>query len=511
MSPFEHGEVFVLNDGGEADLDLGNYERFLDIQLTRDHNITTGKVYQHVIMRERRGDYLGKTVQIVPHVTDAIQDWIQKVSLIPTDGDSKTPDICLIEVGGTVGDIESSVFLEAVRQFRYRVSTEDICLVHVSLVPVLGSVGEQKTKPTQHGVKELRSAGLSPDIIVCRSQEALYQSTKEKIAMFCQVSPQHVLGVRDVSNIYHVPLVLEEQNATATILHRLGLPLNKERPLLVKWKELAVKVDSFEKTVRIALVGKYTGLQDSYLSVVKALKHASIFADRDLQIEWVEAATLEKDYADKDAEKYNQAWEILKNVDGILVPGGFGDRGVEGKILTAKFARENKIPYLGVCLGMQVAVIEYCRSVLGLSKANSEEFDSATDDKVVVFMPEIDPTTMGGNMRLGERPTVLVPPTDPSHKSIAQILHGGASKVLERHRHRYEVNPKYVDRITAGGLIFSGVDDKKERMEIIELPRSVHPFYFATQYHPEFKSRPTRPSPPFVGFIMAASGQFEKL
>ncbi len=329
--------------------------------------------------------------------------------------------------------------------------------------------------------------------------------------MFCQVHPTSVVGVRDVSNIYHVPLVLEEQHMTATILKKFNLPFSveKERPLLVRWKELAVKVDSFDKEVKIALVGKYTGLQDSYLSVIKALKHAAIACERELTVEWIEAATLERDMMDKDLEAYTESWKRLKEVDGILVPGGFGDRGVEGKILTAKFARENKIPYLGICLGMQVAVIQYCRNVLGLSKANSEEFDASSEHKVIVFMPEIDITTMGGTMRLGERPTTIV--EREGEKSLASILHGNATSILERHRHRYEVNPKYVDRLSAAQLIFSGVDDKKERMEIIELPRAVHPFYFATQYHPEFKSRPTRPSPPFVGFILASSGQYEKL
>ncbi|TMW55960.1 hypothetical protein Poli38472_008608 [Pythium oligandrum] len=509
MSPFEHGEVFVLDDGGEGDLDLGNYERFLDVTLTRDHNITTGKVYQEVLQKERRGDYLGKTVQVVPHVTDAIQDWIERVAQIPVDGSDQPADVCLIEVGGTVGDIESMIFLEALRQFQFRVGVENFCLVHVSLVPVLGSVGEQKTKPTQHAIKELRSAGLTPDVIICRATSELEPSTKSKIGMFCQVSGNHVLSVHDVSNIYHVPLLLAKQGAASILMSRLQLMNRFREPDLAQWSAMAHRVDNFTQMCRIALVGKYTGLQDSYLSVIKALKHATMKCDRDLTIEWIEASDLEPESKDKDEERYDAAWAKLRSCDGIVVPGGFGDRGVDGKVLTAKYARENKIPYLGICLGMQVAVIEYARNVLEWKDANSEEFDSQTPHKVVVFMPEINPEVMGGTMRCGARQTILHEKEDPTKRSLASYLYGKDQRIMERHRHRYEVNPEFVSTIRDAGLNFVGTDDKAVRMQIVELDRDVHPFYFASQYHPEFKSHPNNPSPPFYGLILAASGQLD--
>ena len=512
MSPFEHGEVFVLNDGGEGDLDLGNYERFLGITLTRDHNITTGKVYQQVLQKERRGDYLGKTVQVVPHVTDAIQDWIEKIAHLCVEAsdkkedDGRVADVCLIEVGGTVGDIESMVFLEALRQFQFRVGVENFCLVHVSLVPVLGSVGEQKTKPTQHAIKELRSAGLSPDVIICRSSTELEPATKAKIGMFCQVSANHVLSVHDVSNIYHVPLLLAKQGAASILMSKLQLMNRFREPDLAAWSSMAHRVDNFQNLTRIALVGKYTGLQDSYLSVIKALKHASMKCDHDLEIEWIEAGDLELETKQQNPQQYEQAWRKLRAVDGIVCPGGFGDRGVDGKVLTAQYARENKVPYLGICLGMQVAVIEYARHVLQWADANSEEFDKQSTHQVVVFMPEINPNEMGGTMRCGERRTVLHEQEDPTKRSLASYLYGKRTAILERHRHRYEVNPEVVAQIQAAGLNFVGTDDKGVRMQVVELDRDVHPFYLATQYHPEFKSHPTDPSPPFYGLILAATG-----
>lgn len=510
MSPFEHGEVFVLNDGGEGDLDLGNYERFLGITLTRDHNITTGKVYQEVLQKERRGDYLGKTVQVVPHVTDAIQDWIERVAQVGVDGEdagasNEPADVCLIEVGGTVGDIESMVFLEALRQFQFRVGPENFCLVHVSLVPVLGSVGEQKTKPTQHAIKELRSAGLSPDVIICRASTELEVSTRAKIGMFCQVSANHVLSVHDVSNIYHVPLLLAKQGAASILLSKLQLMNRFREPDLAEWSAMAHRVDNFTETCKIALVGKYTGLQDSYLSVIKALKHATMKCDYDLEIEWIEAGDLEPETQCTNPEKYDEAWQKLKSVDGIVVPGGFGDRGVDGKVLTAQYARENKIPYLGICLGMQVAVIEFARNVIGWKDANSEEFNAAADHKVVIFMPEINPDMMGGTMRCGERRTVVHEQDDPAKRSLVSYLYGKDTRIMERHRHRYEVNPEFVSTIREAGLNFVGTDDKSVRMQVVELDRDVHPFYFATQYHPEFKSHPNDPSPPFHGLILAAT------
>lgn len=509
MSPFEHGEVFVLDDGGEGDLDLGNYERFLNISLTRDHNITTGKIYQQVIRRERRGDYLGKTVQVVPHVSNAIQDWIERVANIPVDGENSPCDVCLIEVGGTVGDIESMIFLEALRQFQFRVGRENFCLVHVSLVPVLGSVGEQKTKPTQHAVRELRSAGLTPDIIICRSSEELELSTKTKIGMFCHISPNHVLSVHDVSNIYHVPLLLAQQGVASMLLSRLQMMNRFREPDLTEWSTMAHRVDEFEQEVSIALVGKYTGLQDSYLSVIKALKHAAMKCSRNLKIEWIESTDLDTSTMTKSPEKYTKAWSILKAANGIICPGGFGDRGVDGKVAAANFARENKVPYLGICLGMQVAVIEYARNVLGWSEANSEEFDDQSPHKVVIFMPEINPNEMGGTMRLGARETVLSDCAN-GKKSLAKKLYGDSESVLERHRHRYEVNPELAPEIQKAGLFFVGVDTRGERMEVVELDREVHPFYFATQYHPEFKSHPDSPSPPFYGLVLASCGMLDE-
>eukprot|EP01029_Cantina_marsupialis_P001003 TRINITY_DN1080_c0_g1_i4.p1 TRINITY_DN1080_c0_g1~~TRINITY_DN1080_c0_g1_i4.p1 ORF type:complete len:530 (+),score=203.82 TRINITY_DN1080_c0_g1_i4:262-1851(+) len=503
MSPFEHGEVFVLDDGGECDLDLGNYERFLGIHLTKDHNITTGKVYNQVIRRERRGDYLGKTVQMIPHVTNAIQDWIEKTAFVPVDDSGETPDICLIELGGTVGDIESNVFLEALRQFQFRVGPENIAFVHVSLVPVIGVVGEQKTKPTQHSVKELRSAGISPDILLCRSKQILESDVREKLALFCHVPPKNVLTVHDVPNIYHVPLLLAEQNVQGILLKRLQMEPKNPEPQLDTWERLADRVEKSNKgnDVHIALVGKYTGLSDSYLSVIKSLKHATVACGTNLVIDWIEAAMLEPATKVSDPDAFGASWERLKNADGILVPGGFGDRGVEGKILAAQYARENKVPYLGVCLGMQCAVIEYARNVCGIADAGSAEFNESCKNPVILFMPEVDPSSMGGTMRLGARHTQLVEHEDGP--TLAQQMYAYEKVVFERHRHRYEVNTEFKSRLEEAGLKFAGMDDRKQRMEIIELSREDHPFYFATQYHPEFTTKPDKPSPPFLAFILA--------
>lgn len=503
MSPFEHGEVFVLGDGGEADLDLGNYERFLDISLTSDHNITTGKVYREVISRERRGDYLGKTVQVVPHITNEIQDWIERVAQIPVDDSGEPADVCLIEVGGTVGDIESSVFFEALRQFQFRVGDDNFCLMFVSLVPILSD--EQKTKPTQHGVRDLRSLGLSPKVIFCRCPIPLEDPCKNKISAFCHVSPNNVISVHDVKNVYHVPLLLLEQNLHRIIAKELKLePFMKiENPDMKKWSDMAHAVDKFTESVQIALIGKYNGLQDSYLSVIKSLKHASIACERKLDLVWVEASQLE----DKDSEDYEAAWETVRAADGIIVPGGFGNRGFEGKCLAAEYCRKNKKPYLGICLGFQAMVVEYARNVIGWNDANSAEFDDKTSHPVVIFMPEIDTETMGGNMRLGARNTKFTHKHEDGSISTTQILYGGNEIVSERHRHRYEVNPNVVDEVHSTGLKFVGRDDTGERMEVAELPRSVHPYFVGCQYHPEFKSRPLKPSPPFHGLIMAAAGQ----
>ncbi|MDC1419721.1 CTP synthase (glutamine hydrolyzing) [Euryarchaeota archaeon] len=499
MSPFEHGEVFVLDDGGEADLDLGNYERFLDIALSKDNNITTGKVYSSVIERERRGDYLGKTVQVVPHITDEIQDWIERVSHLPSDNTDSVPDACVIELGGTVGDIESAPFIESLRQFQFRVGKENICFVHVSLVPVMGPVGEQKTKPTQHTVKELRGLGIIPDILVCRSEVPLVEDTREKLSAFCHVSPKAVVSAHDVSNIYQVPIMMEKQGVSEILSNKLDFKLPEDRSLLVNWKIMADHVDSLEEEVHIAMVGKYTGLSDSYLSVIKALQHSSYNVGRKLIIDWIESVNLEDEIKKSDSKIYNHSWKLLKEADGILVPGGFGSRGIEGKILAAKYARENKVPYLGVCLGLQIATIEFCRNVLGIKNANSTEFVEDSENPVIIFMPEISKTHMGGTMRLGTKPTPFL-----VEDCKIRRLYGNKPYVDERHRHRYEVNPKLIDRIESAGLIFVGKDETGQRCEIMEL--NDHPYYVGTQYHPEFKSRPNRPSPPFLGLLKAACG-----
>ena len=500
MSPFERGEVYVLDDGGEVDLDLGNYERFLDIALTRDNNITTGKVYQAVIERERKGDYLGKTVQVIPHITNEIQEWIERVANKSSDGSSKTPDACVIELGGTVGDIESAPFIEALRQFQFRVGKENICFVHVSLVPVMGPVGEQKTKPTQHTVKELRGLGIIPDILVCRSENPLDYETREKLAAFCHVSPEAVVSAHDVSNIYRIPILLDEQGVSEVLSKEIGFALPDSRPLLEDWIKMAETVDNLDEVVKIAMVGKYTGLSDSYLSVIKALQHSSFEVNRKLQINWIEAENLDEKVKRDDAEKYNEAWKLLKESDGILVPGGFGIRGIEGKIKAAEYARLNKIPYLGVCLGLQIATIEFCRNVLGMEKANSTEFDENTPHPAVVFMPEISKTHMGGTMRLGTKPTPFL-----VEDCKMKRLYGNKPHVDERHRHRYEVNPELITKIEEAGLIYVGKDETGQRCEIMELEN--HPFYVGTQYHPEFKSRPGRPSPPFLGLLKASIGE----
>ena len=488
MSPFEHGEVFVLDDGGEVDLDLGNYERFLDLNLARDNNLTTGKVYSKVLEAERRGDYLGKTVQVIPHITDAVQDWIIDVAQRSADGSEETPDVCIIELGGTVGDIESAPYLEALRQFQFRVGRENVTFVHVSLVPVMGPVGEQKTKPTQHTVKELMGLGITPDVLVCRSSKPLNEETREKLSAFCHVRPEAVFSTHDVPNIYHVPLMLEEQG----FCNILDIDCDKTG-LLDEWRAMAHRLDELTEEVNIAMVGKYTDLSDAYLSVIKSLQHAALAVERKLNIDWIEASDLEDSHN-------NEAWDLLRHANGILVPGGFGDRGIEGKILAAQYARENNVPYLGICLGLQVATIEFCRNVLRIKDATSTEFDADAANPAVIFMPEISKTHLGGTMRLGSRPTIF-----QVDDCVTKRLYGGHDEIHERHRHRYEINPDLVDQIEAAGLKFVGKDDSGQRCEIFELDG--HPYYVGVQYHPEFKSRPGRPSPPFLGLLLASSGQ----
>ncbi|KAF8067708.1 CTP synthase N-terminus-domain-containing protein [Lyophyllum atratum] len=510
MAPTEHGEVYVLNDGGEVDLDLGNYERYLNVTLSRDNNITTGKIYRHVINKEREGEYLGKTVQIVPHITNAIQDWIERVAKIPVDESGEEPDVCIVELGGTVGDIESAPFVEAMRQFQFRVGHDNFALIHVSLVPDLH--GEQKTKPTQTTVHSLRGLGLLPDLIACRLliPQPLQPATKAKISMFCHVSSEQVFGVHDVSSVYHVPLLLKSQGILEYLSKRLQLDkiaitkdmLDKGASLGKRWKDLTAGQERLFDTVTIALVGKYTDLKDSYMSVTKSLEHSAFRIHRKLIVNWVESSDLEPDTQETNPARYHDAWRAVVGAGGILVPGGFGSRGTEGMMLAIKYAREQKIPFLGICLGFQLAVVEWARHVLELSDATSSEFDGDAKHPVVIFMPEISKTHMGGTMRLGLRPTVFEEGTETWSK--ARKLYGGAGKIWERHRHRYEVNPKYVEQLTNSGLIFSGKDEKGERMQILELPN--HPFFLGLQAHPEFCTRPLNPSPPFLGFVSAASG-----
>ncbi|KAJ7597758.1 CTP synthase N-terminus-domain-containing protein [Mycena floridula] len=510
MRPTEHGEVYVLNDGGEVDLDLGNYERYLDVTLSRDNNITTGKIYREVIEKERKGEYLGKTVQIVPHVTNAIQDWIERVSKIPVDETGEEPDVCIVELGGTVGDIESAPFVEAMRQFQFRVGHENFALIHVSLVPDMH--GEQKTKPTQTTVHSLRGLGLLPDLIACRllGPQSLLPATKEKISMFCHVAAEQVFGVHDVSSVYHVPLLLQSQGIVEYLTKRLNLgqvgvtPAMRERGLSLgkRWRELTGGQERIFDTVNIALVGKYTDLKDSYMSVIKSLEHSAFRVHRKLILQWVESSDLEPETKETNPAKYHDAWRAVVGAGGILVPGGFGARGTEGMISAIKYAREQKIPFLGICLGFQLAVIEWARNGCAIGDATSTEFNEDTPSPAIIFMPEISKTHMGGTMRLGLRPTLFEPGTE--EWSQARKLYAGKDTVWERHRHRYEVNPSWVDRLQHGKFTFVGKDEKAERMQILELRD--HPFYLGLQAHPEFCTRPLNPSPPFLGFVAAACG-----
>lgn len=502
FSPYEHGEVFVLDDGGEVDLDLGNYERFLDVTLHRSNNITTGKIYQSVIDKERRGDYLGKTVQVVPHITDAIQDWVTKVSAEPVEKDIKA-DVCLIELGGTIGDIEGMPYIEAFRQFQFRVGRDNFCVVHVSLVPEPDSTGEQKTKPTQNSVRELRGLGLSPDLIMCRCKNTVTNSVKQKVSLFCHVPPEQVIDVHDCKSIYRVPVLLSNQGIVSFFSKRLQLEIKSRKPrhFMMQWRELAERDERLLDEVKIALVGKYTKLEDAYISVLKALKHASLHCNRRLQVVWVESENLEKEVQERDPVKYHEAWQRLCGCDGILVPGGFGKRGTEGKIAAAEWARKMKKPYLGVCYGLQLAVIEFARNILGLKDANSTENEPDTKNPVVIEMPEHNPGQLGGTMRLGRRRTVF----SKVHESITRKLYKNAEFVEERHRHRYEVNPEYVSQFEEKGMKFVGRDVEGERMEIMEIKD--HPYFVGVQYHPEYISRPIRPSPPYLGLILAAIGK----
>jgi CTP synthase len=471
MNPYEHGEVYVLKDGGEVDLDLGNYERFLGVDMTSDHNVTTGKVYKHVIERERAGDYLGKTVQIIPHVTDDIKRRVREAA--------EGSDVCIVEVGGTVGDIEGMPFLEALRQFALEEDDDDLLFMHVTLVPYSKN-GEQKTKPTQHSVKELRSIGLHPDVIVGRNEQRLDAETKEKIALFCDLPTEAVFSNPDVDDIYHVPLMVEDEGLDEYVMDRLGLRAealpHAERDN--RWREIVTR--EREGEVDVALAGKY-GLEDAYISIHESLKHAGIELGVDVNVLWVDAEKMRTTHRDR-----------LERADGIIVPGGFGTRGTEGKIDATRHAREHGVPFLGLCLGFQMAVVDHARNVLGLADAHSAELDPDTPHPVIDILPEQkELDDMGGTMRLGAHETDIEPGT------LAQELYGDSC--VERHRHRYEVNPEYIDTLQSEGLVFSGRAGR--RMEILE--RTDHPFFFGTQFHPEFRSRPDRASPSFVGFLDA--------
>ncbi|CAO2209435.1 unnamed protein product [Urochloa humidicola] len=489
MSPDEHGEVFVLDDGSEVDMDLGNYERFLDAELTGDNHMTAGKIYQYVIDKERRGDYLGKTVQIVPHITDTIQEWVERIAVIPVDGREGPPDVCILELGGTIGDIESRPFIEALSQFSYRAADNTFCLVHVSLVPVIDIVGEQKTKPTQFSVQSLRELGLTPNLLACRSTAPLNKNVKEKLAQFCHVPVDCIVGLSNVPNIWHVPSLLIDQKAHEAILGVLGFPCLTVEPKLDAWMNIARTCDQLHVPVRIAVVGKDTNASNACHSILEAMLHASVACQRRLVVDWVPASDLDEETANQSPDLHEKAWNLLKGADGVLVPGGFGHGGVEGKILAAKYARENNVPYLGIGLGMQVAVIEFARSVLGLKDANSAEFDAGTRYPCLIQMPE---------MCVGSRRTFFRTMDCESAK-----LYGNVKYVDERRRHRYEVNPDMVGELESAGVKFVGMDETEAKMEILELPW--HRYFVGAQFHPEFKSRPGKPSPLFTGLIAAAS------
>ncbi|KAI1244602.1 CTP synthase [Eutypa lata] len=491
--------------GSEVDLDLGNYERYLSVCLTGDNNITTGKIYLDVISKERRGAYLGRTVQIVPHVVDAIKDWIKRVGKICVDGSGEEPDVCIIELGGTVGDIESMPFIEALTQLRHEVGSSNFVSIMVSYVPTVH--GEQKTKPTQHAVKSIRSYGLIPDLIACRCEQPLADSTVRKIALHCQVDVEQIVVVRDMPTIYQVPLLLNEQNFVPLLLSKLGLnTLSVPQPLAEKGTELweswkAVATAKYDYTVDIALVGKYVTTPDAYMSVNKSLEHASMRVGRKLNLHYIDAEDLEPATQNAEPAKFDKAWEMLKSASGIIVPGGFGKRGIFGMMQASKWARENSVPYLGVCLGFQVAVMQFARDHCNMPNADSEEFGALANDAVIVHMPELDRQNMGGTMRLGLHKTIF---QRDSEWAKIRALYGGADVVEERHRHRYEVNPEYVERLHEAGMQFIGKDETGQRMEILELKD--HPYFVGTQFHAEYQSRVLDPSKPYLGFIAASAG-----
>ena len=480
MSPYQHGEVFVTDDGTETDLDLGHYERFIDINLNQYSNVTTGKVYSEVIRKERKGDYLGATVQVIPHITNEIKEKIMRA------GETTDSDIVITEVGGTVGDIESLPFLEALRQMRMEAGAENVLYIHTTLIPYLRAAGELKTKPTQHSVKELRSLGIQPNILVVRTEMPLPQHIKNKLASFCDVKAEAVIESRDVETLYEIPLMLQEQNMDQIVCDYLGLT-DLPQADMTDWKALVEKVQSLEKTTKIALVGKYVELQDAYLSVAEALKHAGYAHNTEIDIQWINAEEVTT----------ANAQEHLASADGILVPGGFGDRGIEGKIAAIQYARENNVPFFGICLGMQLACVEFARNVVGLEDADSAETNPACKNNIIDLMPDQENIDeMGGTLRLGLYPCEL------KEGTLAKKLYHNADMVQERHRHRYEFNNAYREALAEKGMVFSGVSPDQRLVEIVELKN--HPFYIAAQFHPEFISRPDRPQPIFDGFIAAS-------
>lgn len=486
MSPYQHGEVFVTEDGAETDLDLGHYERFIDTDLSKINNVTAGSIYQSVISRERAGDYLGGTVQMVPHVSNEIKERIRRAAI------ASGAEIVIVEVGGTVGDIEGLIFLEAIRQFRNDVGRENVAYVHITLLPNLKATSEIKTKPTQHSVEILRGKGIQPDILVCRTEKVIPKAIKEKLSLYTDVPIESVIECRDQKSIYEVPLVLEKEGLAERILDKLCLVSNP--PDLTRWQELVNKLKKPEalykkKLFRIAIVGKYVRLSDSYISVVEAINHASAYLGAEVEIKWILS-----DELDELADLKN----IFTEVDGIIVPGGFGDRGIEGKINAIKYTRENKIPFLGLCLGMQCAVIEFARNVCGLTGANSTEFAPDTLHPVIDLMPDQENVTQkGGTMRLGRYPCQLL--DDTKAKAVYK-----EDTVFERHRHRYELNNFYRERLNLSGMVFSGTSPNNALVELIELRN--HPYFVASQFHPEFKSRPEKPHPLFMGFLKTILG-----
>jgi len=484
MNPYQHGEVFVTDDGAETDLDLGHYERFIDENLNKNNNITTGKIYLSVINKERKGDFLGGTVQVIPHITNEIKERIHRAAK------DNNVDVVITEIGGTVGDIESLPFLEAIRQFSTDVGRENVMYIHVTLVPYLDNSGELKTKPTQHSVKELRSIGIQPDVIVCRTKKHLSREMKEKIALFCNLPADWVIQNIDAEVLYEVPLILEKENLGNIVCERLNL--NCGKPDLSDWEEIVNKQKNLRKNVTIALVGKYVELHDAYLSIVEALNHAGIANDTNVKIKWINSENVN----DENVEEY------LHDADGILVPGGFGDRGIEGKITAIKYARENKVPFFGICLGMQMAIVEFCRNVCGLTDAHSSEFNPETRHPVIDLMPEQrDVDGKGGTMRLGLYPCKLMP-NSKTREIYSDDL------IYERHRHRYEVNNQYRSMLTENGMFLSGLSPSERLVEIIEL--SNHPWFIGVQFHPEYKSRPNKPHPLFKDFVRASLENKEK-